>query len=117
MIRIKRVYDPASPTDGQRLLVDRLWPRGVRKDAGRFDAWLKDASPSNELRAWYHHEPEKWDEFCRRYWAELDASPTAWQPILVAARQGDVTLLYSARAVEYNNALALKMYLDRKLKA
>ena len=115
MIKLKRIYDPASPTDGSRFLVDRLWPRGVKKEDAQLDRWLKDIAPSDELRNWYHHEPDKWDEFCRRYFSELDAQPYAWQPLLTAARQGDVTLLYSARDVEHNNALALKRYLDQWL--
>lgn len=116
MIQVKRVYDPYSPDDGARFLVDRLWPRGLKKEALRLDGWLKDAAPSDALRRWFGHDPARWDEFRRRYFAELDSKPEAWQPILQAARQGNVTLLYSARDVEHNNAVALKSYLEIKLK-
>ena len=114
MIRLKRVYDLPEPGDGVRLLVERLWPRGMKKDALRLDGWLKDVAPSDALRRWFAHDPAKWDEFQRRYRAELDAHPEAWQPILEAARQGDVTLLYSARDTQRNSAVALKAYLEDK---
>ena len=115
MIKIKRVYDPASASDGIRFLVDRLWPRGIKRDALQMRAWLKDAAPSDALRRLYHNNPEKWDEFLERYFADLDQNPAALEPILSAAQQGDVTLLYAARDTERNNAAALKVYLDRKL--
>lgn len=115
MIALERVYDDVASTPGRRYLVERLWPRGVRKESLRFDAWLKDVAPSSELRKWFSHDPAKWDEFRRRYNAELDAAPEAWAPILSAARQGPVTLLFSSRDREHNNAVALKEYLDRKL--
>lgn len=115
MIQVKRVYEPSGPDDSIRFLVDRLWPRGVKREAMRLDGWLKDVAPSDALRRWFSHDPAKWDEFRRRYFAELDSKPKAWQPILQAARQGNVTLLYSARNVEHNNAVALKSYLEIKL--
>jgi uncharacterized protein YeaO (DUF488 family) len=115
MIRIKRAYDPRAKEDGARFLVDRLWPRGMKKEALHMEAWCKDAAPSNELRHWFNHDPAKWKDFQRRYRAELTASPAAWQPLLDAAGQGDITLLYSAHDTEHNNAVALKAYLDEKL--
>lgn len=117
MIRLKRVYEEESPEDGVRYLVERLWPRGIRKDALRLDAWLKDAAPSTELRKWFSHDPAKWQEFQRRYVAELDRAPDAWAPILDAARHGAVTLLYSSRDTEHNNPVVLKNYIERKLGA
>jgi uncharacterized protein YeaO (DUF488 family) len=114
MIRVKRVYDPPEPDDGARFLVDRLWPRGVKKEFVRLDGWLKEAAPSDDLRRWFNHEAEKWMEFQHRYRAELKEHPQAWQPILKAARRGNVTLLYSARDAEHNNAAALKVYLEGK---
>jgi uncharacterized protein YeaO (DUF488 family) len=114
MIRIKRVYDAPEPGDGTRYLVERLWPRGMRKEDLHADGWLKDVAPSADLRKWYSHDTAKWDEFKRRYLAELDANPDAWQPLLDAARKGNVTLLYSAHDTEHNSALALKEYLESR---
>ena len=114
MIKVKRAYELAVRGDGKRFLVDRLWPRGVTKDALRAQAWLKDVAPSDALRRWFGHDPARWDEFQRRYFAELDAQPEAWQPVLRAARRGNVTLLYGARDVEHNNAVALKEYLEKQ---
>ena len=117
MIQVKRAYEEPSSKDGVRLLVDRLWPRGVTKDELKIDAWLKDASPSNDLRQRFHHDASRWNEFCKHYFAELDKNPTAWEPILKAARGGTVTLIYGARDTEHNNAVALKDFLDRKLRS
>lgn len=114
-IKVKRVYEPAEAGDGVRFLVDRLWPRGIKKERLQIEAWLKDAAPSNDLRHWYGHDPAKWDEFRRRYAAELDANPDAWQPIVAAARRGDVTLLYSTREETRNNAVALREYVEGRL--
>lgn len=114
MITLKRAYDPVSRTDGRRFLVERLWPRGVTKAKLRVDAWLKDAGPSTELRKWFGHDPEKWSEFRRRYFRELDSRPDAWQPIVSAARLGAVTLVYSSRDTQHNNAVALQEYLQTK---
>lgn len=114
MITIKRAYEARGATDGKRFLVERLWPRGVKKEDLHLDAWLKDVSPSPELRKWFAHDPSKWSEFKRRYRAELDAHPDAWKPILDAARRGRVTLVYAARDEEHNSALLLKEYLDKK---
>ena len=117
MIHIKRVYEAPSDQDGARFLVDRLWPRGVKKSDLAIQAWLKDASPSTELRLWYAHEPAKWNEFRKRYAEELQARPDAWQPIVDAARRGTVTLLYSSREAERNNAVALKEFLEQRLRS
>lgn len=108
-IRVTRVYDHASPPAGKIFLVERLWPRGVRRDDLPLDGWLKDVAPSSELRRWFGHDPAKWEEFRRRYVAELDAHPEACQPLLAA--EDDITLLYSARDREHNNAVALRAYL------
>jgi uncharacterized protein YeaO (DUF488 family) len=115
MIKTKRAYEPSAPDDGPRYLVDRLWPRGVKKEALELAGWLKEISPSDDLRREFHHEPEKWDEFRRGYFAELDARRDDLQPIRDAAQHGDVTLVYAARDEEHNNAVALKEYLERNL--
>src|SRR5689334_7202796 len=114
MIMLKRAYDPRSPSDGTRFLVERLWPRGVAKEKLQVEAWMKDVAPSTELRKWFGHDPEKWDEFRKRYRRELDARPANWQPIAAAARQGPVTLVYSSHDELHNNARALKEYLESK---
>ncbi len=111
----KRVYDPVSNDDGFRVLVDRVWPRGVSKPRARADLWLPSVAPSTELRKWFAHDPQKWPEFKRRYFDELDAIPGDLDPLLSAARQGRVTLLYSARDPRHNQAAALGEYLDRLL--
>jgi uncharacterized protein YeaO (DUF488 family) len=115
MIKVKRVYDSPSPDDGVRFLVDRLWPRGLRKEALEIDTWLKDIAPSDNLRLWFGHDPTRWEEFQRRYFTELDKMPMVWQTILAANRRGIVTLLYAARDLEHNNAIALKLYLEHYL--
>jgi len=116
MIAIKRVYEE-TPAKGKKFLVERLWPRGIRKENLKYDEWLKDVAPSTELRKWFSHDPEKFDEFRRRYYKELDLRPVAWQPILAAAEKGTATLLYSSHDAEHNNAIALKGYLEAKLAA
>ena len=110
-LRLKRTYDPATRNDGQRILVERLWPRGMRKSALEADAWLKEVAPSTELRRWFAHRPERWEEFRRRYREELDAKPDAWVSILDRGQRGTVTLLYSAHDVLHNGALVLRDYL------
>ncbi len=117
MIQLKRAYGPPGPHDGKRFLVERLWPRGIRKTDLPIDAWLKDVAPSSELRQWFAHDPAKWNDFRRRYFAELDNRPEAWETLLRAARRGRVTLIYSAHDPEHNNAAALKDYLSAKLKS
>ncbi len=115
MIQTKRVYDPDSPADGRRVLVERLWPRGIKKEDLKMDEWLKDVAPSTELRRWFSHDPAKWDEFRRRYYHELDANRPAWQPLAEAARQGLVTLLFSSHDTQHNNAVALKSYIEEHI--
>lgn len=115
MIKLKRVYEQPEADDGARYLVDRLWPRGVAKDALQLTAWLREVAPSDELRKEFHHDPARWEEFRRRYWAELDARPAAWEPLLPAARSGTITLLFAARDTEHNNATALRDYLSDRL--
>ena len=116
MLKTKRAYEPAETSDGTRFLVDRLWPRGIKKEKLKMEAWLKDVAPSPELRKWFAHDPEKWNEFQKRYRAELRANPEAWKPILEAAKKGDVTLLYSARDMEHNSAVLLKAFLEEQIK-
>lgn len=117
MIRIERVYGIKRRSGGAYFLVDRIWPRGVKKEALPLDGWLKDVAPSDKLRTWFAHDPKKWPEFQRRYFAELDGNPEAWRPLLHAARTGTVTLLFGAKDLEHNNAVALKAYLESKMKA
>jgi len=114
-IGVARAYDPPGDDDGARYLVDRVWPRGIRKDALRIEQWLRDVAPSNELRRWFGHDPQRWDDFVERYRAELDANRAAWEPLLEAASQGPITLVYGARDPEHNQAVALRDYLERKL--
>lgn len=115
MIKLKRVYDPPTDGDGARFLVERLWPRGVKKARVKLDGWLKDVAPSADLRKWFGHDPKKWPEFRRRYLAELRAHPAAWRPLLAAARRGRITFVYAAHDVGHNGAVALKAFLDRRL--
>lgn len=115
MIRVKRVYDPHEPADGSRFLVDRLWPRGMKKEKLPMDGWLKELAPSDTLRHWFGHGPAKWEEFCRRYDAELEDNSDAWRPLLDMARKNDVTLLYGAHDIEHNNAVALRSFLEKRL--
>lgn len=114
-IRLSRVYDD-EPRPGRVYLVERLWPRGVRRDDVALDGWLKDVAPSTELRTWFGHDPAKWQEFRRRYVAELEAHPEVCTPLLDAASAGDVTLVYSSRDREHNNAVALRDYLLDRLR-
>lgn len=115
MVRVKRVYDVPAADDGKRILVERLWPRGMSKDSIGMDFWLKDVAPSTELRRWFNHDPKRWTEFKRRYSRELDANAGAWAPILAKARRGRVTLLYSAHDVEHNNAVVLMDYVNARV--
>ena len=114
MIRVKRVYEPCAATDGYRILVERLWPRGIRKEDLQADDWLKDVAPGTALRKWYGHRPERWEEFRQRYRKELAANRDAWSPILDASRRGTVTLLYSAHDTEHNSAVALCEFLGEQ---
>ncbi len=114
-IRVKRVYEDPAPEDGQRVLVDRLWPRGVSKERAALDDWLKEVAPSDDLRKWYHQRAGTWEEFVRRYGEELATRGEEVEELLRKARQGTLTLLYSSKETERNNAAALKDYLERKL--
>lgn len=113
MIHVKRIYEPGSAEDGMRILVDRLWPRGVAKSKANIDRWLKEVGPSTELREWFGHEPKRWKGFQRRYAAELDAQPEAVQWLLDVAARDTLTLVFAARDTEHNNAVALRDYLRR----
>ncbi len=117
MVQVKRAYEPASKDDGARFLVERLWPRGIRKESLNAEGWLKEVAPSTALRQWFQHDPAKWDEFRKRYFHELEKHPEAWEPLLAQARSGRVTLVYSAHDAEHNNAVALKEFLENKCKA
>jgi uncharacterized protein YeaO (DUF488 family) len=112
-VMIKRAYEPPARADGRRFLVERLWPRGVRKADLPLEAWLKDVAPSPELRRWFGHDPARWPEFRRRYFVELGSREAALQPLRAAARAGTVTLVYGARDTEHNAAVALREYLAR----
>jgi uncharacterized protein YeaO (DUF488 family) len=114
MIRIKRTYDAAARGDGRRFLVERLWPRGMKKESLVMEGWLKEVAPSAALRKWFDHRVERWAEFQRRYRRELDANPAAWEPLLDASRGGTVTLLYSAHDTVHNGAVVLRDYLGER---
>lgn len=118
MIRVKRVYEAPVKEDGRRVLVDRLWPRGQRKETARVDEWLKDVAPSDALRKWFDHRPERWAEFQKGYWAELagkDKQPLV-ERLLALGKQGTVTLLFAAKDEAHNNAVALKALLESRTK-
>jgi uncharacterized protein YeaO (DUF488 family) len=114
-IRLKRAYEPVSPADGKRILVERLWPRGVRKEQAALDEWLKDIAPSQELRRWFAHDPAKWVEFERRYLQELEGNPEQVAYLEQIVSQGPVTFVYAARDEQHNSALILKRYIERHL--
>lgn len=114
MIKLKRAYDTVSPTDGIRLLVERLWPRGLSKERLKLDGWIREVAPTTELRKWFDHDPAKWRRFRTRYFRELDSEPESWRPIVSRARRGTVTLVYSSHDEEHNNAVALREYLQSK---
>jgi len=114
-ILIKRIYEPAAKADGYRVLIDRLWPRGLSKETVKLDLWAKELAPSTALRQWFGHEPTRWDAFRHRYAAELDVSVEHWRPLADRAARHTVTLLYGARDEEHNNAVALKAYLENWL--
>jgi uncharacterized protein YeaO (DUF488 family) len=110
-LQVKRVYEPHARGDGKRVLVDRVWPRGISKDKLKDATWLKEIAPSTALRKWFDHRPERWQQFCKRYAAELDANGDAVEALRKIAARGPVTLLYGARDVEHNQARALADYL------
>ena len=113
-IRIKRIYEEPAPDDGYRVLIDRLWPRGLKKSQVRFDRWLKEVAPSTELRRWFGHDPEKWEEFKARYSRELDQQPEAVAELAELAAEGTLTLVFGAKAERHSNAAALKEYLEKR---
>lgn len=115
-IGVKRVQDPAADADGLRVLVDRVWPRGVSKQAARVDRWLKDIAPGNQLRRWFGHDPDKWQAFKEAYFAELEERPEEVAELHDLARKQKVTLVFAAKDREHNNAVALKEYLEKKPK-
>ena len=115
MLKLERAYERASREDGRRILLERLWPRGIRIASLHLDAWRKEVAPTAALRKWFSHDPKKWDEFQRRYRAELEQHPEVCDPILEAARRGTVTLVYSSHDGEHNNAAALRNYLESRL--
>lgn len=112
-IKIKRAYQEAHPGDGQRILVDRLWPRGLSRKQAAVDEWLKSIAPSDALRKWFNHDPEKWSQFKTRYFSELESNPDAVKQLRSYLESGTVTLLYAARETRYNNARALKAFLEQ----
>lgn len=112
MIRIKRAYDPPAPEDGRRVLVDRLWPRGISKEEARLDEWLRELAPSDALRKWFGHDPARWEEFRRRYREELKGHEKLLNVLRCEGKRGTVTLLFGARDEEHNNAVVLKEVLS-----
>ncbi|MBX8634406.1 MAG: DUF488 family protein [Candidatus Thermoplasmatota archaeon] len=112
-LKIKRIYDVPESSDGYRLLVDRLWPRGLSKEKASIDEWLRDIAPSDELRKWFSHDRERWNEFRAKYWKELEGKNTLVEAIRERAARGMVTLLYSTRETVANNAAALKEFIER----
>jgi len=113
-INLKRAYDPPSPEDGVRILIDRLWPRGVSKKDAALDHWMKDLAPSAELRKWFHHDPTRWSEFVQRYSSEVEANKPLLDELRSMAQKGQITLVYSARNEQQNNATALKDFILRR---
>lgn len=113
-ITLERAYDD-DQTDGTRVLVDRIWPRGVSKDELDLDEWNKDVAPSDELRKWFGHDPERWEEFQQRYVDELEDKPETWRPLVDAARDGELVLIFGAKDRERNNAVALQYFLENRL--
>ncbi|HEX9372556.1 MAG TPA: DUF488 family protein [Roseiflexaceae bacterium] len=116
-LQVKRVYDLPAATDGARVLVDRLWPRGLRMADAHVDLWLKNLAPSAPLRRWFGHDPARWEEFKRRYFDELGAHGDALSELLRQLDRGPVTLLFAARDLDYNNAVALREYVERQAAA
>ncbi len=114
LLGVKRVYEKRDITDGKRILVDRLWPRGVKKSTQNVDMWLKEVSPSDELRKWFSHEPEKWEEFKSRYRKELMGNKK-FEELVEMVKKNDITLIYSAKDTLYNNAVALAEFIKEKL--
>lgn len=114
-LRTKRIYDPAEASDGRRILVDAMWPRGMSRERARIEQWAREAAPSAELRKWYRHDPERWDEFLRRYFRELDTRGPVFEGWFDSGTDAVITLLYAASDRRRNNAVALKQYLENRL--
>jgi uncharacterized protein YeaO (DUF488 family) len=112
MIKLKRAYEEPSRDDGLRILVERLWPRGLTKDRAALDLWLREVAPSPELRKWFGHDPARWEQFQKRYWKELEQKEEAVRLLKQEGKQGAITLVYAAQDEEHNSALALKRFLD-----
>jgi uncharacterized protein YeaO (DUF488 family) len=110
-LHVKRAYEPPAETDGRRILVDRLWPRGLTKQSAAIDFWAKAVAPSNDLRRWYQHDPAKWAEFRKRYFQELEANPAGVRELLSQVEKGAATLVFSSKEERLNNAVALREYL------
>ncbi|MCC6543278.1 MAG: DUF488 domain-containing protein [Nitrospirae bacterium] len=115
MIKLKRVYEPAESSDGQRILIDRLWPRGLTKEKAKIDVWLKDIAPSTELRQWFGHDPSKWNEFKKRYISEIKKNNDAASQLTALLIKGNTTLVYGAKDEQHNDAVVLKEYFGNKL--
>jgi uncharacterized protein YeaO (DUF488 family) len=114
MIKIKRIYDPSAEDDGFRILVDRLWPRGLTKEKANVDLWLKEIAPSDQLRKWYAHDPKKWNAFRERYFKEMGDRKELVDSIIQKTKEGAITLLYSSKEEKLNNAVALKEYIETR---
>lgn len=114
MIKIKRVYDDPEDDDGKRYLIDRLWPRGMKKEDLKMNGWIKEIAPSTDLRKWFHHDKQNWGEFTHAYQSELERNE-AWKLLAEEAKNGNVTLLYAARDREHNHAIVLKDFLDDRI--
>jgi len=114
MIKLKRAYEPAAKDDGMRILVERLWPRGVTKQRAALDLWMKDIAPSTELRKWFGHDAARWQEFKQRYWAELKQKPDLVKDLRAKAKKATVTFVYAAHDEERNGAAALKAFIERR---
>jgi len=116
LIQLKRAYEEADPGDGKRILVERLWPRGLKKENAKIDQWLKDVAPSTELRKWYSHDPAKWAEFKKRYWKELELKNDTLSSLCEENKEKKVTFIFSSKEEKLNNAAALKEYIETMLK-
>lgn len=116
MIKLKRAYETPARSDGLRILVDRIWPRGLRKEDAAVDLWLKDLAPSSELRKWFGHDPQKWTEFKRRYFSELRGTGDLVRLLKYRCGEGTVTLVFGSKEERYNNAAALKEFLEKRAK-
>ena len=115
-IFLKRVYEKPNLNDGKRILVDRLWPRGLRKDEANIDEWLKEIAPSNDLRKWFNHDPNKWNTFKKRYWKELESNNRLIYSLAEESKKEDITFVFGSKEQKHNNAVALKEYIEKKIK-